>query len=311
MNTARSAGDSSTPSPRGEGFSPGSPAHPADAGPTVLRIALGGQLRQLRESRGVTREDAGYTIRASAAKISRLELGRVGFKERDIADLLTLYGVDQPDEREAFLSLARRANARGWWHQFSDLLPTWFETYLGLEQSAALIRGYEPQFVHGLLQTPAYARAVIVLANQQHPRADIDRRVALRMRRQEALTRANPLTLWMVVDEAALRRPTGGVAVLKEQLEHLIEMVQRPNITVQVLPYNVGGHAAAGGAFTIVRFNEPDLPDVVYLEQLTSALYLDKQAETTQYRTVMDRLSVQAAPPDQTPALLRSILDDL
>ncbi|GAB3431102.1 helix-turn-helix domain-containing protein [Flindersiella endophytica] len=311
MNTARSAGDSSTPSRHGEGFSPESHTHPADAGPTVLRIALGGQLRQLRESRGVTREEAGYTIRASAAKISRLELGRVGFKERDIADLLTLYGVDQPDERETFLSLARRANARGWWHQYTDLLPGWFETYLGLEQSAALIRGFESQFVHGLLQTPAYARAVIMLANQHSPRDEVDRRVALRMRRQNALTRTVPLTLWMVIDEAALRRPIGGTDVQKEQLQHLIEMVERPNITMQVLPYNVGGHAAAGGPFTIVRFNEPDLPDVVYLEQLTSALYLDKQADTTQYLTVMDRLSVQAASPDQTPALLRSILAEL
>jgi transcriptional regulator with XRE-family HTH domain len=311
MNTARSAGDSSTPSRHGEGFPRDSHTHPVDGGPTVLRIALGGQLRQLRESRGVTREEAGYTIRASAAKISRLELGRVGFKERDIADLLTLYGVEEPGEREAFLALARRANARGWWHQYTDLLPGWFETYLGLEQSAALIRGYEPQFVHGLLQTPAYARAVIMLANQDSPKTEIDRRVSLRMRRQAALTRTRPLTLWMVVDEAALRRPIGGPAVLKEQLEHLIEMVERPNITLQVLPYAVGGHAAAGGAFTVVRFNEPDLPDVVYLEQLTSALYLDKQADTTQYLTVMDRLSVQAAPPDRTPALLRSILAEL
>lgn len=308
MNTARSAGNS--PTPHDDGFVPGSLTHRPDAGPTVLRIALGGQLRQLRESRGVTREDAGYTIRASAAKISRLELGRVGFKERDIADLLTLYGVDEPEEREAFLALARRANARGWWHQYTDLLPSWFETYLGLEQSAALIRGYEPQFVHGLLQTPAYARAVVTLA-QQHSKADVDRRVALRMRRQDALTRLNPLTLWMVIDEAALRRPIGGVDVQREQLEHLITMVERPNITVQVMPYDAGGHAAAGGPFTIVRFNEPDLPDVVYLEQLTSALYLDKQADTTQYLTVMDRLSVQAASPDKTPSLLREILDQL
>jgi hypothetical protein len=310
MNMARPAGDSTSPH-EPDGLLPDSLTRTADPGPTVLRIALGGQLRRLREARGITRDAAGYTIRASAAKISRLELGRVGFKERDIADLLTLYGIDQPDEREGFLSLARQANARGWWHQYGDLLPGWFETYLGLEQSAALIRGYEPQFVHGLLQTPEYARAVIHLAHQQGGTADVDRRVALRVRRQEALTRDDPLALWMVIDEAALRRPIGGVPVLRAQLEHLIRMVERPNVTVQVLPYDIGGHAAAGGPFTIVRFNEPDLPDVVYLEQLTSALYLDKPADTIQYLTVMDRLSVQAAPPDQTPALLRSILADL
>jgi hypothetical protein len=311
MNTARPADGTSSPNASG-GQSPGPLTRSTDAGPTVLRIALGGQLRRLREASEITREAAGETIRASAAKISRLELGRVGFKERDIADLLTLYGVDEPEERDAFLSLARRANARGWWHQYTDLLPGWFETYLGLEQSAALVRGYEPQFVHGLLQTPEYARAVIRLAHQQGGTDDVDRRVALRMRRQDALTRSSsPLALWMVIDEAALRRPIGGVPVLRAQLEYLIAMVERPNITVQVLPYNVGGHAAAGGPFTIVRFNEPDLPDVVYLEQLTSALYLDKPADTNQYLAVMDLLSVQAAPPDQTRALLQTILAEL
>jgi transcriptional regulator with XRE-family HTH domain len=282
-----------------------------DPGPTILRMVLGGQLRRLREAAGVSREAAGDAIRASGAKISRLELGRVGFKERDVADLLTLYGVDQPDEREACLSLARQANARGWWHQYGDLLPSWFGTYLGLEQSARLLRGYEPQFVHGLLQTPEYARAVILLGHQQGSPAEIDRRVALRVRRQEILTSAEPLTLWTVIDEAALRRPIGGLPVLRAQLEHLIALVERPNVTVQVLPYAVGGHAAAGGPFTILRFDEPDLPDVIYLEQLTSALYLDKRQDVEQYLTVMDQLSVQAAAPDQTPKLLKAILADL
>lgn len=309
MNTVRPAG---SPSPQpSDGPLPGPAARSGGASPTVLRIALGGQLRRLREARGITREAAGDAIRASGAKISRLELGRVGFKERDIADLLTLYGITQPEEREAFLSLARQANSRGWWHQYGDLLPSWFQTYLGLEQSAKLIRGYEPQFVHGLLQTPAYARAVVGLGEHQGDPEEIDRRVALRLRRQEVLTAKQPLTLWMVIDEAALRRPIGGLPVLREQLEHLITMAERPNITLQVMPYDVGGHAAAGGSFTILRFNEPDLPDVVYLEQLTSALYLDKKADTEQYLTVMDRLSVQAAPPDKTPTLLRAIIDEL
>ncbi|HEY8454334.1 MAG TPA: helix-turn-helix transcriptional regulator [Actinopolymorphaceae bacterium] len=274
-------------------------------------MVLGARLRRLREAKGITREAAGETIRASGAKISRLELGRVGFKERDIADLLALYGVEDPGERETFLSLARQANARGWWQQYGDLLPSWFETYLGLEQSASLIRGYEPQFVPGLLQTEDYAREVILLAHHGERADDISRRVALRMRRQEALTREEPLTLWAVIDEAALRRPIGGTSVLRAQLEHLIKLVQWPNITVQVLPYEVGGHAAAGGPFTILRFQEPDLPDIVYLEQLTSALYLEKRSDVEQYLLVMDRLSVQAAPPDETPDRLRAILADL
>jgi transcriptional regulator with XRE-family HTH domain len=304
MNVVRPAGDTPDPIP-----------HPisrsADPGPTILRIVLGGQLRRLRESAGISREAAGDAIRASGAKISRLELGRVGFKERDVVDLLTLYGIDQPDERDVFLSLARQANTRGWWHQYGDLLPSWFGTYLGLEQSASLIRGYEPQFVPGLLQTSEYARAVILLGHHKGSQAEIGRRVALRMRRQQVLSRAEPLTLWVVIDEAALRRPIGGVPVHRAQLEHLIRVIEQPNITVQLLPYDVGGHAAAGGPFTIVRFDEPDLPDVVYLEQLTSALYLDKRPDVEQYLTVMDRLSVQAAPPDQTPKLLKTILAEL
>src|SRR5436305_526778 len=157
----------------------------AAGGPTVLRILLGTQLRRLREAKGVTREDAGWEIRGSESKISRMELGRVGFKERDVADLLTLYGVHDPTERDALLNLARQANNPGWWHRYSDVLPTWFQSYLGLESSAALIRTYEVQFVPGLLQTPDYARAVIQLGHRRAPTDEVDRRVSVRMTRQE------------------------------------------------------------------------------------------------------------------------------
>ncbi|MDI2027192.1 helix-turn-helix transcriptional regulator [Saccharopolyspora sp. TS4A08] len=278
-------------------------------GPTVLRIALGGQLRRLREDRGISREAAGEAIRGSHAKISRLELGRVSFRERDLNDLLTLYGVRDDSERAAFLSLARQANEPGWWHQYGDLLPSWFETYLGLEQAAEIIRTYEAQFVPGLLQTPDYARAVIMLGHGQEPTAEVDRRVALRMRRQDILTRPEPPTLWAVIDEAALRRPIGGERIMQGQIDHLIRVAELPNVTIQLLPYSVGGHAAAGGPFTIVRFPESDLPDVVYLEQLTSALYLDKRNDLDQYQAVMNMLSVQAATPEDTPQLLRELRD--
>jgi transcriptional regulator with XRE-family HTH domain len=279
------------------------------AGPTVLRIALGGQLRRLRESRGVSREAAGDAIRGSHAKISRLELGRVSFRERDISDLLTYYGVQDPQEREQFLTLARQANEPGWWHQYGDLLPSWFETYLGLEQAAAIVRTYEAQFVPGLLQTPDYARAVINLGHGHESAPEVDRRVALRTRRQDVLTRPEPATLWAVIDEAALRRPIGGNQVMRGQLEHLVRVAELPNVTVQVLPYSAGGHAAAGGPFSILRFPELDLPDIVYLEQLTSALYLDKRHDLDQYQAVMDKLSVQAVTPEGTPRLLREIAD--
>jgi transcriptional regulator with XRE-family HTH domain len=284
------------------------PPHISRQGPTVLRIALGGQLRQLRERSGISREAAGEAIRGSHAKISRLELGRVGFKQRDLLDLLTLYGVTDPDERASFLTLARQASTPGWWHQYSDVLPAWFETYLGLEQAAAVIRGYEPQFVPGLLQTADYARAVVGLAHGEEHEDEIERRVALRMRRQQILTDAQAATVWLVIDEAALRRPYGGRTVLRGQIRHLLEVSEAATVTIQVVPYEVGGHAAAGGGFAILRFAAPELPDVVYLEQLTSALYLDKRTDVDKYLGVMNRLAVQAHTPEHTRAFLTGLL---
>ncbi|MFG3422690.1 helix-turn-helix domain-containing protein [Micromonospora sp. NPDC048063] len=282
-----------------------------DTGPTVLRMLLGGQLRRLRESSGVTREGAGWEIRASESKISRMELGRVGFKERDVADLLTLYGVTAPEEREALLKLARDANSPGWWHRYGDVLPSWFQSYLGLEAAAALIRSYEVQFVPGLLQTREYARAVVLLGHGTAAPAEIERRVALRMQRQRLLRRENPPLLWAVVDEAALRRPIGGREVMRGQVAALIEATKSPHIRLQVIPFAAGGHAAAGGAFTILRFGDQDLPDIVYIEQLTSALYLDKRDDLDYYAVAMERLCVEAEPPERTPEILGRILDDL
>jgi Domain of unknown function (DUF5753)/Helix-turn-helix domain len=277
-------------------------------GPTALRIVLGNQLRQLREASGITAGAAGHAIRASHAKISRMELGRVGFKERDVADLLTLYGIIDEQERGAFLALARRANVPGWWHHYSDILPHWFEMYLGLEQAASVIRTYEPQLVPGLLQTESGARAVIQL-NPDLPVTDIDRRVALRMKRQRVLTQPEAPNLWAVIDEAALWR-LDGRAAMRDQMQHLIDMAELPNITLQVMPFYSGAHAAVGGPFTILRFSEPDLPDLVYLEQLTSALYLDKNEDVQHYLMVMDRLCVQAKSPAETIRFLSSTLKE-
>ncbi|WP_188116174.1 helix-turn-helix domain-containing protein [Salinispora cortesiana] len=274
-------------------------------------MMLGAQLRRLREARGVTREGAGWEIRASESKISRMELGRVGFKERDVADLLTLYGITDPTERESLLHLARDANSPGWWHRYGDVLPSWFQAYLGLEAAAALIRTYELQFVPGLLQTEDYARAVVLLGHSRAAAAEIDRRVTLRMRRQEVLHGEDPPQLWAVVDEAALRRPIGGVAVMRQQLSALIEATRLPNVRLQVVPFAAGGHAAAGGAFSILRFGDQELPDVVYIEQLTSALYLDKREDLEFYALAMERLCVEAEPPEHTPELLGRILADL
>ncbi len=261
------------------------------SGSMVRRILLGSQLRRLREARGITREAAGYSIRASESKISRMELGRVSFKARDVEDLLTLYGVTEDAEREPLLSLARDSSVAGWWHNYSDVLPAWFQTYVGLEGAASQIGSYEVQFVHGLLQTEAYAHAVVTAGHRGPlPEEEVDRRVALRLERQKLLLGENATQLVCVLDEAALRRPFGGRAVMDAQFEHLIEVSEHPNVNLYVVPFELGGHAAESGAFTLLRFPESDLNDIVYLEQLTSALYLDKRDEVAVYDHVMRRL---------------------
>ncbi|MFI0978425.1 helix-turn-helix domain-containing protein [Streptomyces sp. NPDC021093] len=278
------------------------------SGSVVRRILLGSQLRRLRESRGITREAAGYSIRASESKISRMELGRVSFKARDVEDLLTLYGVTDGSERESLLALAREANLAGWWHSFGDVLPGWFQTYVGLEGAASLIRIYEVQFVHGLLQTEAYAQAVVARGIPHATAAEVDRRVALRLERQKILVSERAPHFHAVLDEAALRRPYGDRDVMRGQLQHLIDISERSNVTLQVMPFNFGGHAGESGAFTLLRFPESDLSDLVYLEQLTSALYLDKREEVGQYERVMDRLQEDCPSPSATRDVLRGLL---
>jgi len=280
------------------------------AGATVVRMVLGAQLRRLREAAGLTPEQAGYEIRASRSKMSRLEHGRVGFKIRDVEDLLTLYGVTDQKVRLALLALAEKANEQGWWTQYGDILADWFETYLGLEAAASLIRTFELQFVHGLFQTRDYARAVTLLGNRAAPEGDIDRRVSLRMARQDLLTGAQPPRVWSVMDEAALRRPIGGRDVMRGQLAHLLEVATMPEVTLQVVPFRRGGHAAAGGSFTVLRFGEPDLPDVVYIEQLTSALYLERRSDVDHYMEIMNRLSAEALTPSGTTRLIKEIIRD-
>jgi len=289
---------------------PPEPLRRPEGGPTVLRIMLGSQLRRLRETRGVSPDDAAEAIRGTRSKISRLELGRSSFKLRDVADLLTFYEVTDESDRESLLSLARQANTPGWWHQYADLIPSWLETYIGLEEAASVIRSYETQFVHGLLQTADYARAVVRLRHETTPNDEVNRRVDLRLRRQRLVSEETGPQIWSVTDEAALRRPYGGREVMRAQLEHLLELTQHPRVTVQVLPFSAGGHAAAGGQFTVLRFPQPDLPDVIYLEQLTSALYLDKPGDVEDYTNTMNQLCVDAEPPEKTEEILSRILKE-
>jgi hypothetical protein len=280
-------------------------------GPTVLRMVLGAQMRGLRRAGGFSLEAAGLVIRASGSKMSRMERGRVSCAQRDIADLLTLYGIHGEQERAVMLQLAREANTPGWWHRYSDVLPSWFESYVGLEEAASRIRIYEIQFVPGLLQTESYARTVIQRGNQEAADKEIDERVALRMTRQAILVQPEAPQYWAVVHEGTLRRPLGSRQLMRGQIEHLMEMTQLPHVTLRIVPSSKESTAGEGGPFTILRFSELDLPDVVYLEHLTSAIYLDKRDDLERYLAVMDRLLLEAGSLAATEGILRDIRRDI
>jgi transcriptional regulator with XRE-family HTH domain len=281
----------------------------AGAGPTVARIRLGTRLRRLREEAEISREDAAAAIRSSASKISRLELGRTTIKTRDLADLLKLYGADEA-ERASLLALSQHGNVSGWWQDYGNSVPAWLKPYLGLEQAATLIRSYDPQLVPGLLQTPDYARTVFSLPGRS-PGQRAERQLAVRLRRQEILHRADPPHLWAVIDEATLRRPVGSAAVMREQIGHLLELTQLRHVNIQVLPFRAGGHAAGGGPLTLLRFAGDQLPDVVYLEQLASAVYSSSPADLAYYWDILNQLATKADPPIASSMILDQIRKEL
>ena len=268
---------------------------------------LGAHLRRLRQARGLTTATAGHAIRASHTKISRMERGRGAFTEREVADLLTLYGITDQGQRGRFLTLVQQANAAEWAHHYRDLLPSWGQAYLGLEQASSVIRTYQPQLVPDLLQTEDVTRDVV---RSSHPNAsalDIERRVALQMTRQETLTRPGGPSLWAVLDQAALWQPVDSSA-RRAQIQHLITMAQSPHVTVQMLPSYPGEHVAVGGPLTILRFAEPEIPDIAHLQHQATALYLDRDEDVQPYRTLMDRLCILAVSPAQTIKYLSAIL---
>jgi transcriptional regulator with XRE-family HTH domain len=279
----------------------------ADAvgGPTVQRLLLGAQLRRLREASGISAQEAAQAIRGSESKISRIELGRNAVREIDIADLLALYGISDQAEREQLLSLASRANKAGWWQSYQDVLPPWFQAYIGLEESATSIRSYDAQFIPGLLQTEEYAAAVLALGDFSLDEAE--RLVVLRRERQRRFA-AGDVHLWAIIDEVALRRPVGGAEVLRGQLRHLRQACHEERLTLQVTPFPVVSHA---GSFSILRFADAGMPDMVYVEQLTNATYLDKRAEVELYLLAMERLSVMSVPPASSADFFCDILMDL
>lgn len=282
------------------------PKSVGSSGSMVRRILLGSQLRRLRESRGVTREAAGYSIRASESKISRMELGRVSLKPRDVADLLTLYGVTDDSEREPLLGLARASSLTGWWHSYHDVLPSWFPTFVGLEEAATEISTYEVQFLPGLLQSERYCQAVVTSNFPELSPQEVDRRVTLRMGRQKLLLSESAPRLSCVLDEAALRRSYGGTDVMREQLALLVEFAEWEKVDLRVIPFAGGGHVGVAGAFVLLSFAQDEISDVAYVEELTSALYLDKPEDTSAYRRAFAGLQGAALSPSETLDLLRS-----
>jgi hypothetical protein len=240
----------------------------------------------------------------------RLDTGQVGFKERDVADLLTLYGITNAVERQQFLELVQQSNQLGWWHPYSDLIPKWFEDFVGLEEAASRIQTYELMFVPGLLQTEEYARAVAGHGEPKPAPEEIHRRVDLRRQRQKILLGPHAPKLWAIIDEAVLHRPLGGEGVLRDQLGHLLEITTQPNISLQVVPFHKSG-SAAESAFTLLRFAEPELPNVAYVEHVGGALYAEKFDEIETYSRVMDRLAVSAETPDGSRQLLAKLRADM
>ena len=275
--------------------------------PTVMRMLLGSQLRRLRETAGITPEQAAYEIRGSRSKISRMETGRGRIKDRDILDLLAFYRVADEQLRSTLRALARQSNQDDWWAKYSSVLPDWFEPYLGLESAASTIRILGIQFVHGLFQTEDYARDAIRLSHPTDTADEIDHRVRLRVKRQDLVSRSTPPRIWLVMDEAVLRRPVGGPAVMRAQLHRLIEVAGLSHVTLQVLPFARGGHSGESGSFTVLRFKEQDLPDVVYIEQLTNAIYLDQRPEVELYLALMDQLSGEALTPVASARFLEQV----
>jgi len=276
-------------------------------------MILGKQLQALREKAGLSYEQAAEAIYSSPWTVRRMERAEGGLKPLTVKGLLAAYGITDAAETGAFLALCREASKPGWWHSYNDVLPGWFRTFVGLEEAASSVRGYDPHWIPGLLQTADYAHASVRTGFPDATDSEAERRVALRLARQQILNRPEPPRVWLVIDETALRRPaaTTGAAVMRTQIDRLIEAAAQPRVTVQVLPFSAGLHPAMYGPFRIFRFDASELPDIVYAETMTSAYYLDKPDEVGEYAKALDRICAQAAPPGQTAHILTTIRKEI
>lgn len=280
--------------------------------PTVLRMVLGKRLQHLRETAGVTYEQAARALDVTHATVRRMEKAEVGLKVPYVEKLLRTYGVGEQDEIEGFVSLAREANQPGWWHRYRDVLPEWFSVFVSLESESDVIRAYEPHYVPGLLQTESYARAVLRAGMPQAPEGEIKRGVALRMERQSVLSRGdNAPMLWAVIDETVLRRNIGGAEVMREQIDRLIAVTERPNVRLQIMPYSAGPHPAMYGPFHLFRFPLDEFPDVACAESLVGAVYFDQRDDVSGFLEALDRMCAQAVPLARTRAVLSALRKEI
>ena len=282
----------------------------ATPSPTVRRKRLGIELRRLRERAELTCEDVGQRLECSGTRISRMETGRISVRPGDVRELLEAYGVTGA-EADSLVQLAREARRKGWWHTYGRVLPSWFEAYIGLESEAVRLRDFQPLVMPGLLQTEDYARAVLRAAPHAGSGAEIDRQVALRMERQAILGQAIPPDLWVVLSESVLRVHVGGPAVLRVQLMRLAEVAERPNVTLQVLPFTTAAHVQPISPFTMLEFTDDADPTVVYLEHLTGSLLLENEDEVRRYRVVFDHLRAEALGTGQTADLIARVTAEL
>ncbi|MFI8788213.1 helix-turn-helix transcriptional regulator [Streptomyces sp. NPDC055105] len=282
--------------------------------PTVGQVVLGRRLQDLRERAGLKREEAAKILRVAPATVRRMEMAEVGLKIPYLQLLLKSYSVTD-EEADAFVMLAEEANKPGWWQRFHDILPGWFSMYVSLEGAASLIRSYEPHFVPGLLQTEDYARGVLRSGAVGRALAEdpdvVERHVALRMQRQELITREDAPRLWTVMDETALRRPVGGPDVMRGQIDRLLEATELANVTLQIAEFAAGPHPGTYGPFVLFRFAMSELPDMVYSEYLTGAVYLDARPEVATHLEVMDRMAAHAATAHRTKDILRDLRKEL
>lgn len=275
--------------------------------PTLRRRRLAALMRRLREDSGLTRDEVARRLEWSPSKMTRIESAQfVRLPARDVRDLLDVYGVTEKADREAMVQLAREARQRGWWHQYGDVLPEWARVYVGLEAEATSIRTYHSQLVPGLLQTEDYMRDV-ARAGLVKDLDEIERRVAARAERQEKLLHKEGPKIWAIVDEAALCRTVGGRQVMRMQLERLVELSELDNIEIQILPYSAGAHPAMDGPFIILQFPEASDPNVVYLEQWTSSLYLEKPEEVERYDEMFDHLRASSLATGDSVAMVAAM----